>query len=56
MTDQTETPDLPQWAVDRAAQGLCAVIDGRCVTHDTVADYGHHLDHANYPPDHDYGD
>lgn len=40
-TEQRE--DLPQWAADRAAQDLCAIIDNRCVTHDAVADYGHHL-------------
>lgn len=36
--------DLPDWAQDRADKGLCAVIDGWCVTHARAMDPGHWYD------------
>jgi hypothetical protein len=34
---------LPEWAVLRAAKGLCALIDGQCVTHGVPDTAAHHF-------------
>lgn len=55
LADPAEAEDdLPDWAQAQADKGLCAVIDGWCVTHTRTADIGHW--YATRPPGTDTGD
>lgn len=54
---QAEEVEVPDWAQARADQGLCAMVDGWCITHGVADDTGHYyaVRYAENPR-HDFGD
>ena len=57
VTGVQPEPEVPGWAQARADQGLCAMVDGWCITHAVPDDPGHwYAVRSAADPRHDFGD